>query len=89
MQKYIDCEAFIQMVKDIPMWGSVAAMMADSMPAADVAPVIHGEWVEHECFRCNSDGEPVVKTGDILVCSECGRDVYFPEPYCHCGAKMM
>lgn len=35
MAEYIEREAFIEAVKDIPMWGSVAAMIADSIPAAD------------------------------------------------------
>lgn len=39
MAEYIERGAFIELVKDIPMWGSVAAMLADSIPAADVAPV--------------------------------------------------
>ena len=42
MDEYIRRSAFIEAVKDIPMWGSAAAMLADSIPAADVAPVVHG-----------------------------------------------
>ena len=38
MAEYIERGAFIELVKDIPMWGSVAAMFADRIPAADVAP---------------------------------------------------
>lgn len=45
MAEYIEREAFIEAVKDIPMWGSVAVMFADSIPAADVAPVVHGGWI--------------------------------------------
>lgn len=45
MAKYIECGAFIEAVKDIPMWGSVAAMFADGIPAADVAPVVHARWI--------------------------------------------
>lgn len=54
-------------------------------PAADVAEVRHGEWVQNPyCKR-------------IFYCSECGSTVedgsYNPNPsehfpYCHCGAKM-
>jgi hypothetical protein len=39
MDEYIRRSAFIEAVKDIPMWGSAAAMLADSIPAADVAPI--------------------------------------------------
>ena len=45
MAEYIERGAFIELVKDIPMWGSVAAMFADRIPAADVAPVVHGRWI--------------------------------------------
>lgn len=48
----------------------------------------HGQWVEYDCYKCNSDGEPVIKTATVLVCSVCGREERYREPYCHCGAKM-
>ena len=44
MDEYITRDEFIEAVKDIPMWGSVVAMFADGIPAADVAPVVHGRW---------------------------------------------
>ena len=47
------------------------------VPAADVAPVVHGHWVYGEF--------------DIPHCSECGNDVMpnMISPYCpNCGAKM-
>ena len=31
MEEYIERGAFIEVVKDIPMWGSVAVMLADSI----------------------------------------------------------
>lgn len=57
-----------------------AEQLLDEIPAADVAPVVHGRWN-------NMDGYKTRK-----VCSECGWDV--PEygkfySYCpNCGAKM-
>ena len=82
MAEYIDREAFIEAVKDIPMWGSVAVMFADSIPAADVAPVVHGRWVH--------------LGGDEWCCSACGfvisTEGSWEKPtqkYCEdCGAKM-
>ena len=78
MAEYIEREAFIEAVKDIPMWGSVATMIADAIPAADVAPVTHGEWIEDD-YGYNH-------------CSACGWEWDEPEtvsPYClHCGTKM-
>ncbi len=58
----------------------------DSLPTADVVPVIRGSWnlLRHDRFS------------DVFQCSECGRkvsltrgrDVLEQFPYCHCGAKM-
>ena len=58
----------------------------DSIPAADVVPVIRGSWklLRHDRFS------------DVYQCSQCGRkvslthgrDVLEQFPYCHCGAKM-
>lgn len=82
MAEYIERDAFIEAVKDIPMWGSVAVMFADSIPAADVAPVAYGRWVH--------------LGGDEWCCSACGfvisTEGSWEKPtkkYCEdCGAKM-
>lgn len=80
MAEYIKRGAFIELVKDIPMWGSVAAMFADSIPAADVAPVVHGHWVDGKCSNCGVD-IPTDDTRDAIFENECH--------FClHCGAKM-
>lgn len=57
-----------------------------SIPAADVAPVVHARWL------------PIVSYNNTYKCSECGRllvdiadglkMVAKHYPYCHCGAKM-
>ena len=86
MAEYIERGEFIKSVKDIPMWGSVAAMLADSIPAADVAPVVHARW--EPCFdencRCR---------WGFGKCSNCGQEYYAHAidhyKYCPiCGAKM-
>lgn len=82
MAEYIERGAFIELVKDIPMWGSVAAMFADSIPAADVAPVVHTRWAH--------------LGGDEWCCPVCGfviaTEGSWDKPtkkYCEdCGAKM-
>lgn len=49
-------------------------LLAD-MPAADVAPVVHGRWYYHD------DG--------VITCSECGNAESSDSYYCgYCGAKM-
>ena len=50
-------------------------------PTVDAEPVRHGKW---EPFDYEYGGIPDIG----YVCSECGRSEGFPEPYCHCGAKM-
>ena len=47
MAEYIERGTFIEAVKDIPIWGSVAAMIADSIPTADVAPVTRCKDCKH------------------------------------------
>ena len=82
MAEYIDREAFIEVVKDIPMWGSVSVMFADSIPIADVVPVVHRRWTH--------------LGGDEWCCSACGfvitTEGSWDKPtkkYCEdCGAKM-
>ena len=78
MDEYITRDEFIEAVKDIPMWGSAAAMLADCIPAADVAPVVHAQWIE--------DGS------GIIICPECKRGYNLHAKYTHycpnCGAKM-
>lgn len=79
MAEYIERKAFIEAVKDIPMWGSVAAMIADAIPAADVAPVVHGRWMP---FHSEA-------AGDIQYCSACEIGFDAKTDYCpHCGAEM-
>ena len=55
--------------------GAMAMAIAASAPAADVAPVVHGEWIHHD------DG--------VVTCSECGNAESSDSYYCrYCGAKM-
>ena len=52
------------------------------IPAADVAPVRHGEWIKSR----PSMSEFLVTFAD---CSECGFTTHLKFPYCpKCGAKM-
>lgn len=55
-----------------------------SIPAADVAPVRHGRWVERQA--------PHAIGGVSAKCSACGKSVQYlgnPLNYCpNCGAKM-
>lgn len=64
--------------------------LLDSIPAADVTPVVHGRWIGVD----SSFWKPT-HSGDIPVfrktyrCSECRRRTAIAENYCpNCGAKM-
>ena len=48
---------------------------------ADVAPVVHGEWIER------SD-KGILNMRCPYMCNICGRVEELKEPYCNCGAKM-
>ncbi len=74
-QEYYQCRhGFCQTVKAL-----------SELPAADVAPVVHGRWLHVE-FRYGFS---------TYKCDKCGRTVQYngefigiAYPYCHCGAKM-
>ena len=51
-----------------------------SIPAADVAPVVHGRWVDGKCSNCGVD-IPTDDAHDAIFETEC-RFCYY------CGAKM-
>lgn len=94
MEKYIEREALLKHLQECretsvgscPTFAVIAAVQAyvGGMPAADVAPVVHGKWV------------PSGENPGFLVCSACG-DCYVVDEwadgkkwrYCPaCGAKM-
>lgn len=52
-----------------------------TIPAADVAPVVHGRWISY------LDGDHIMPER-YYRCSRCGRVESRRQPYCHCGAKM-
>ena len=79
MAEYIDREAALMKLMQDGCSAKNLQSISD-MPAADVAPVVHGHWI----YKGDSD---------MWVCSRCGRGVNAdPEGidlYCyHCGAQM-
>lgn len=53
----------------------------NSIPAADVAPVVHARWI-----TCNDKG--IISMTHPYMCSRCWRVEMEKEPYYNCGAKM-
>lgn len=95
MAKYIDQEATAQKIKQIGaenysgMYANIgmthARQIVERMPAADVAPVVHGQWIScFEDWRKQIEGDK---------CSVCGFEHYGANirnyKYCpNCGARM-
>lgn len=68
--------------KYAPAINRTVVAMIDSVPAADVAPVRHGHWIEQppDFDLCGVA---------YYQCSECGKEQQTPSHYCQfCGAKM-
>ena len=77
MTEYIEREKVLS--KAAPVEGCFSGMISAydviMLPAADVAPVRHGRWIEHD------DG--------VFTCSECGNAESNESYFCrYCGAKM-
>ena len=67
------------------IFGIEAVEYAENLPAADVAPVVHGrweqikEWATKAKYRCSVCGREIMSAVKVNI------EKY---PYCHCGAKM-
>lgn len=96
MKEYIEREALMRRIKEIhcaecdsyhgvrcrACWVDDTLDYIDSEPAADVAPVVHGRWLEQEKYTF----------GIMYDCSLCGHRILdngHPWNYCpNCGADM-
>lgn len=70
------------------MMYEIADVIEDA-PAADVAPVVHGRWIE----VCETEQDILKERTPYKIlrgyrCSICKRFEKKMEPYCNCGAKM-
>lgn len=60
----------------------------DKMPAADVAPVRHGRWIE-KTIRLEDGYIGEVFEETCYCCSNCNHETWDKTPYCpNCGALM-
>lgn len=66
--------------------------LLDSIPAADVAPVVHGRWQSYESSRyvgVDGKGNPKYRNIRIYYCSQCGHCSIIRTKGCpDCRAKM-
>lgn len=85
MAEYIERDTVNEVVKHAWAKGLEPAQYIDIIPAADVAPVVHGHWKIEK--RKNIWDEDM----DAIVCSECNKISQhgLKTEYCsRCGAKM-
>lgn len=81
--KELKADKEFNIVKEICISG-VRKHIATIKPA-DVAPVIHGSWIDLSNGECDDFGRPYV----YVKCSECGETAIKYSDYCpNCGAKM-
>lgn len=78
MAEYIKRKAVIDLITRRYENPEICTQEINSIPAADVAPVVHGRWID--------DGS------GIIICPECERGYNLHAKYTHycpnCGAKM-
>ena len=93
MAEYIDRQAVLDAIpqtnedKTVSLFGAVAdfIVLVNEIPAADVAPVVHGHWVD-EC-KCSACGE---MSYEEAKSDETDPNCYYVlSDYCpNCGARM-
>ena len=80
MDEYIKREAVIDLITRRYENPEICTQEINSIPAADVAPVVHGRGVDGKCSNCGVD-IPTDDAHDAIFENEC-RFCYY------CGAKM-
>ena len=90
MDEYIKREALVHRLKSPYLFNITQRIfeIISEIPAADVAPVVHGRWIHSRYEDCSEQFE-------LVKCSQCNHDAYAMAIYVHggnycpnCGAKM-
>nr|DAD70424.1 MAG TPA: zinc-ribbon domain protein [Siphoviridae sp. ctnhN1] len=83
MAEYIKREdALLKLMQDGCLASSIESIK--NIPAADVAPVVHGRWEQ------DADGDwYCTNCGEVVAICDSGRERTYRKPYCpNCGVKM-
>lgn len=101
MPKYIELEKALQKFEEIKKTRTLLngrfyldGVMAilETIPAADVAPVVHGRWegwITPAFYGLDDFGEPIYRDAAFYRCSICSRKSAIKEKFCpSCGAMM-
>lgn len=88
MAEYLKREAVIDLITRRYENPEICAQEINSIPAADVAPVVHARWIHSRYEDCSEQFE-------LVKCSQCNHEAYAMAfyvrggNYCpNCGAKM-
>ena len=88
MAEFIKREAVIDLITRRYENPEICTQEINSIPAADVAPVVHGRWIHSRYEDCSEQFE-------LVKCSQCNHEAYAMAIYVHdgnycpnCGAKM-
>ena len=88
MSEYIKLSAAIEAAKHAWAKGLEPSQYIEALPAADVAPVVHGRWIHSRYEDCSEQFE-------LVKCSQCNHEAYAMAFYVRggnycpaCGAKM-
>ena len=88
-KKYVDFDKVITTYKTFGHLNLHNVLEAfNEIPAADVQPVVRGEWIDIRPLKQDSLERIAIK-GAHNKCSRCGRICFFKENFCpNCGADM-
>lgn len=77
-------KANMAVLMDAAPYFEKAAQILEKLPAADVAPVVHGRWV-----RLGGNNRRGENHATIFECSACEKCDPYKSDYCpNCGARM-
>lgn len=101
MKEYIERQALIEHMEDLPVWGMYGTELdradviasVENAPAADVVEVKHSSWMPYfEYVEIYNTGGYREKKQTGWICKKCKSRKSFTtvkENYCsYCGAKM-
>lgn len=101
MPKYIELKKALQRFEEIKKSRTLlkeavyldrVMTVLETIPAADVAPVVHGRWkgwITPAFYGLDDFGDPIYRDAIFYRCSICGRKSAIKENFCpNCGAKL-
>lgn len=101
MPKYIELKKALQRFEEIKKSRTLlkeavyldrVMTVLETIPAADVAPVVHGRWkgwITPAFYGLDDFGDPIYRDAIFYRCSICGRKSAIKEKFCpSCGAMM-